>query len=140
MRSLIKQLAVGMVVAMAILATSIVAEGEVRHESGGVSDEGMAEIRQRVGDYSFELILAARRSGSYLADVDVTIIALPERTLMLEHRTEGPVLLADLPPGRYEVSATVDDVRTGSPATVSRHVVVPARGLRQVVMYFDTGD
>ena len=52
--------------------------------------------------------------------------------------TEGPLLLAALPPGRYEISASFPDVRPGAPTTVKRTVIVPRSGIAQTVLYFDT--
>jgi hypothetical protein len=115
-------------------------DAPIRFESGGASYEEVEAMNRRAGDYSLKLTLAAKGSGAYLADVDVTITALPQRETVLQHRTEGPLLLAALPPGRYEVQARFEDVRAGAPDTVKRAVVVPRKGLVQAVIYFDTGD
>jgi hypothetical protein len=115
-------------------------KGSIRFESGGASYEEVEALNQRAGDYSLKLVLAAKGSGAYLADVDVTITALPRRETVLQHRTEGPLLLVALPPGRYEVNARFEDVLPGAPDTVMRTLVVPHKGLVQAVLYFDTGD
>ena len=65
--------------------------------------------------------------------------ALPSREVVLEHRTDGPLLLASLPPGRYQVRATYGQVLPGAPTTNTR-VITVGSGLTQLVMYFDTGD
>jgi hypothetical protein len=136
-----KPLMVGLVAAtMATAAALADNPAAVRFESGAASFEGIDEMNARASDYSFKLILAAKGSGSYLADVDVTIATLPQRTTVLEHRTEGPLLLAALPPGRYEVTATFADVLPGAATTQKRTVTVPRQGLVQTVLYFDTGD
>lgn len=109
--------------------------------SGGVSVDEFAELNRRASDYQLKLVLAAKHSGAYLADVDVVVRSLPSRTVVLEHRSEGPLVLAELPAGRYEVTASYGPVRAGAPTTQTRIVTVPAsRGLAQMVMYFDTGD
>jgi hypothetical protein len=59
---------------------------------------------------------------------------------VLEHRTQGPLLIAALPPGRYEISASFDEVLPGAATTVKRTVVVPRQGQAQAVLYFDTGE
>jgi hypothetical protein len=48
--------------------------------------------------------------------------------------------MAALPPGRYEISASFDDVLPGAATTVKRTVVVPRQGQAQAVLYFDNGD
>jgi hypothetical protein len=112
----------------------------VRVESGGVTVEQFSQLSQRANQYSLKLVWAAKGSGAYLADVDVSIRSLPDNELVVQHRTEGPVLLAALPPGRYVVTGRYDDVKAGSPTSIERTVVVPRQGTREVVMYFNTAD
>ena len=108
--------------------------------SGGVSSDEYAALSSQAADYSLKLILAAKHTGAYLADVDVVVRSLPSREVVLEHRTEGPLLLATLPPGRYEITATYGQVTPGTPTTQTRIVNINGAGLAQMVMYFDTGD
>jgi hypothetical protein len=122
------------------LSAGAIASVQVPHRSGGVSVEDVAELRQQASAYSLALVLAARGSGAYLADVDVTVRSLPTRSVVLEHRTQGPLLLAALPPGRYELTASFADVLPGAATTLTRVVNVPRSGLVQTVVYFDTGD
>ena len=122
------------------LSTGAIASTQVPHRSGGVSVEDFAELRSQASDYNLKLVLAARGSGAYLADVDVTVRSLPSREVVLEHRTDGPQLLAALPAGRYEVTASFADVLSGARDTLTRVIQVPRSGLVRSVMYFDTGD
>lgn len=141
MNHLTRPLLVGVLAGVIACATALAdKDGLVRFESGGASYEEVEAMNQRVHDYSLKLVLAAKGSGAYLSDVDVTITSLPQREEVLQHRTEGPLLMAALPPGRYEVSGTFTDVLPGAPSTVKRTVVVPRAGLAQTVLYFDTGD
>jgi hypothetical protein len=112
----------------------------VRVQSGGVTVEQFSQLNQRADDYTLKLVWAAQGSGAYLADVDVSISSLPTRHVVVQHRTEGPLMLVDLPPGRYVVAGHYDAVRPGSANSVERTVVVPRQGTRQVVMYFNTAD
>jgi hypothetical protein len=112
----------------------------VPHRSGGASVEEFVELRSQAAEHSLKLVLAARGSGAYLADVDVTLRALDSGDVMLKHRTAGPLVLATLPPGRYEIVASFADVKPGAPDTVRRVIDVPRTGLAQAVLYFDTGD
>jgi hypothetical protein len=108
--------------------------------SGGSTVEDFEQLNRGARDYSYKLVLASKGSGAYLADVDVTVRSLASREPVVEMRTEGPLMLAALAPGRYEVSATFADVRPGAPTTIRRIVTIPRSGLVQQVMYFDTGD
>lgn len=129
--------AVGLLLAGAAAASTGPA---VSFVSGGASVEDFGKLRREAKDYSLELVFAAKGSGAYLADVDVRLATLPQRDVVLEDRTDGPLLLAALPPGRYELTATCDDVRPGAPATQRRVIEVPRGGSARSVVYFDTGD
>jgi hypothetical protein len=109
-------------------------------QSGGASQEEFDALSAKADDYSLKLLLAAKGSGAYLAYVDVSVRALPSNEVVLEHRTEGPLMLADLPPGRYRVEAQYTDVLPGAPSVLRRDIVVPRVGSRELVLYFDTGD
>jgi hypothetical protein len=129
--------AAGITFASAALAADLPA---VPVRSGGASVDEFAELNRHAADYSLKLILAAKRSGAYLADVDVVVRSLPSRNVVLEHRSEGPLVLAALPPGRYEVTARYGRVLPGAPTSHTRIVTVSRSSLTQMVMYFDTGD
>lgn len=121
------------------LAMTVRAVG-VAAVSGGASVEEFAALNREASNYSLKLVFAARGSGAYLADVDVTLKSLPGRETVLERRTEGPLLLAALPPGRYEMTAVFHDVVPGAPTTQRRLIQVPRHGRAQAVVRFDTGD
>jgi hypothetical protein len=128
------------VVAGLLWLTGAMADNAVKVESGGVTASEFTDLTQRANEYSLKLVWAAKGSGAYLADVDVKIHALPSRDLVLQHRTQGPLMLVGLPPGRYVVTGHYDDVRPGTPADLERTVVVPRQGTQQMVLYFDTAD
>ncbi|MCW5633259.1 MAG: hypothetical protein KIT17_07970 [Rubrivivax sp.] len=138
-RKPIRHFTLAAVAAASVLFAAAAAAG-VPHRSGGASVEEFTELRRLASEHSLKLVLAARGSGAYLADVDVTVRALDSGDVLLQHRTEGPLLLASLPPGRYEVIASFADVLPGAPDTVRRVLEVPRSGLAQAVLYFDTGD
>jgi hypothetical protein len=97
-------------------------------------------LNSQASDYSLKLVLAAKGTGAYLSDVDVTVRSLPARDLMFEHHSEGSLVLAALPSGRYEVIASYSQVLPGAPTMIKRIVEVPRSGLAQMVMCFDTGE
>lgn len=138
--SLSKQLLVGSLAAlMAVAGAYAQKEATVRYDASAVTFDEIAALEQRVGDYSLKLVLAAKGSGDYLAGVDVQIVSLPQRELVLHERTQGPLLMAALPPGRYEITGTFGEGASGAPESVKRTVVVPRSGQAQAVMHFDAG-
>ncbi|MDH4059369.1 MAG: hypothetical protein OEU94_01010 [Aquincola sp.] len=101
--------------------------------SGGVSHEELRVLHARRDAYSLWVITAASRSGSYLADVLLTIRD-SERRVVFSRRLDGPWLMIDLPLGRYQVEAVIEgqaQERTTSIHPGDHH---------QVFFYFDTGD
>jgi hypothetical protein len=132
------RLALSALLGLAAMAPAVAAE-PVSFRSGGSSSEDFNVLDRVDSGYSFKLLMAAKGSGAYLADVMVRVSAVPSGELILETRTEGPLLLAALPPGRYEVTATAA-VKPGALSTLKRSVQIPATGLHKEVMYFDTGD
>lgn len=85
-------------------------QSAVTYRSGGVGlDESMA-TRRLAPKYPLELEFIAKAPGGhqeYLAGDDVPIKDSAGRTV-LRTESDGPFLLAKLPPGRYSVTATHD--------------------------------
>lgn len=97
---------------------------DVRIATGGVGFEER-ETLERDRGYNLKVI-AAMQGGQYLADVDVTILDAAG-TPVVTTRTNGPWLMAELPPGGYRLVA---DYR-GTSQTRDFSVV---RGARQEIV------
>ena len=78
---------------------------EAPHISGGIGTEGMAEIAAQQASYNFKALFVRDPSGEYLALVNIKI-ADAKGNILLETATDGPVLLAQLKPGKYTITAT----------------------------------
>ncbi|GMG85374.1 hypothetical protein LNKW23_45940 [Paralimibaculum aggregatum] len=74
-----------------------------------------AEIEAVAFDHSLKLVYA-EPDGSYLGDVETRIEQNGET--VLEMHCAGPWVLADLPPGRYEVTARFEGQRKTLTVTV----------------------
>lgn len=117
-------------------------DSTIPHRSGGASVEHFNALMSEQGSYNVQIVLAAEGSGAYLSDADVTVRSLATHEVVLEHRMQGPLMLAALPPGRYGIRATLPfGVQAGSPDTLTRVIeVTEAGGPIRLLMYFDTGD
>lgn len=94
--------------------------GSVAYISGGIGEEERNEIRLRERDFNLRLLFS-ERSGAYLGDVDVTLVNARKETV-LEVKSAGPVLLAQLPSGRYGIKvASGGQVQQGK-------LSIPAKG------------
>ncbi len=78
--------------------------------SGGVGEDEMARIRSLQDQYDLKLLIT-EKNGVFLSDVHVSIEDRKGNTI-LETDTQGPVLLINLPDGKYTVKATRHDGET----------------------------
>lgn len=97
---------------------------------GGVGRTETETLQAEADRYSLWIITAARGSGAYLADVEVSI-SDETGTVVFEHRLDGPWLMINLPPGRFKVSAHAGQ------ETQKRITTIHARDHHQMVFYFD---
>jgi len=111
------------------------------YASGGISETEQTELQDMKGDYNFQLLTAAKRSGYYLAGVTVRITAAKSKQLVLEHQMAGPKLLVKLPQGRFDLSASYQEGPNANTQNLKKTFSVPAgSGKRQMVLYFESVD
>lgn len=109
----------------------------VHYASGGVGHtERQALLAQRQ-DYSLWLTTAAKRSGAYLANVEVRIVYADSGRLVLQRTMDGPWMFAALPPGRYEVRAAYQG---GGQAQTRRGVTQIHPGDHHEMMFYFSDD
>ncbi len=104
-------------------------EGTVPHISGGVGEEGRAEMQAVSGDYNLRLVFAAK-SGAFVADVGVTIESKQDRKV-LDAVSDGPWFFVSLPNGDYRITAT----RNGQPMTQTANL--SGAGSKQLQFYWN---
>ena len=97
---------------------------DVPYLSGGVGADAREELLAKEKEYNLKIV-AAERSGDYLAGVKV-VIESARKEPVLDTTMEGPILLAKLAPGTYTIRAVNDG------QTLTRTVTVPAQGLGRV--------
>ena len=96
--------------AMALIALLIAApvaaatQSGVSFVSGGIGENSIAALKAREKEFNLKLIFTLIE-GNYLADVGVRITDAAGR-LVIDHVTEGPIFMARLPAGAYNVQAT----------------------------------
>lgn len=102
---------VGLLSTAQALQTGRSAQG-VDYMSGGIGEGEVQAMRAERERFSLWLT-AAGLSGAFIGSVRVRIVDLASGGTVLEHVTDGPLLYAALPVGRYEVEATLFDVQSG---------------------------
>lgn len=75
----------------------------VPYLGGGIGEEEREQVLSRAKDFNLKLVFAGK-DGGYLADIDVVVQDAKGLTL-LEVKSTGPILLTNLPTGRYQVTA-----------------------------------
>lgn len=102
--------------------------GEISYVTGGIGVQSREEMMPVRGHYNLRLLFAYT-TGSYLADIAVTVADTAGSTL-LETVSDGPYLWARMAPGRYRVTVS----HAGEAQT--RHVNVPASGAADVSFFW----
>lgn len=78
--------------------------GGVRSLQGGVGEAEQQQMKAAAADYSLGLTFASD-TGAYLADVAVRVLDAKGRTVF-DTVVRNPIVLVDLPAGRYSIEAT----------------------------------
>ena len=132
-----KRLLVDIVLALGLLpATSALAadieelppaqmQNGITYVTGGFGSDESSAMKAAAHNYDLMLTFALR-GGSYLADVKVTVVDSDGNTVL--DTLSGPILLANLPHGRYKVWAEMNGV--------SRSQVVDVTGRRRGQLVF----
>lgn len=84
-------------------------EGVVAYRVGGIGKEEASQMRQISAHYPVELTFVERRDDGrtmFTTDIDVRITDQQGRA-SLETLAKGPMMLVDLPAGRYTIEATL---------------------------------
>lgn len=100
--------------------------------SGGIGDGGEAQIDSIQHHYSLKITFAGI-GGIYLDGINVTIDDKYGNRLV-NTTTDGPILLADLAPGRYSVNAELEG------HTIKQTIQVNKNGLKQYTLRFPIGE
>lgn len=106
--------------------------------SGGNTVGDRVSMHAERANYSLWVATLAKPSGAYLADAKVRIVDVADKSVALERTMEGPWLMAALPAGKYEVSATFKADGASKDQTLTNRVTVAKKGQRQVVLRFDS--
>ncbi len=106
-----------LVTIISIISTPILA-ADLPYVSGGISEEGRAELNQSSQNYNLKLIFALS-SGAYLSDIKVQIKDGGGATVV-DAVSTGPWFFAQLPPGLYTLTVTNKDQTLRKSARVKR--------------------
>jgi len=113
-----------------LLARPPVNAAELVHFSTGIGDDDPIEIEMMRRLHNLQLVFALKGSGSYVADVRVTVYDRAGRTV-LATVSPGPLFFATLAPGQYRIEADF----SGRPQ--ARTTTIGQSGRRDLQFYWD---
>lgn len=102
------------------------AVGNVRYLSGGIGQDEVQAMKEAAARYNLGMTFTAG-GGEYLSDVKV-VVKNRGGAELLSVVSDGPMLLASLPPGPYTVEATAEG------RTQARTITLPRNGRRQLIL------
>jgi len=104
---------------------SYTAADGVCYISGGISGDEVSQFKSHAKEYLLEIVFVRKadaedndRIEEYIADVQLQIKDA-KGNVVVETVTEGPFFLANLPPGKYQISADYAGVVKHNMVTIS---------------------
>jgi len=93
---------------------------------GGIGSDERAALASQVRGANLALEFFANR-GEYIADVSVTVLAMPGSAPVVRATTDGPICYVQLPPGTYKVEAAYGGVTRSTRVTIPAAPASPVR-------------
>lgn len=105
-----RAVALGVVLAAAMTAVAqgvdrVQEQNGITFVSGGIGEDSRSDLAAREKSYNFKLLTTLEGAGSFVSGVRV-ILATARGDKLVEHVSEGPIMLASLPAGGYVVIAS----------------------------------
>jgi hypothetical protein len=129
------RIALAFIAALAAFPAASMTDGRTAQDrpsvSGGITPDEVADLRTKQPFYNLSVLTAARGSGAYLASVKVRIVDA-QTTPVLETVMDGPYLLVDLAPGKYQLEL----VNEGE--TQKRTLTMQEGRPQRLVVYFNS--
>jgi hypothetical protein len=107
-------------------------QGNVSYVTGGVGQDEVTAMEHAKAKYplSLEFVQHAKPRDEFIANVEVTVTD-KSGNVVLDTTTDGPYLLADLPNGKYTVSA-IDE---GGKSVVKHITVAPHKSEHLILVW-----
>lgn len=100
----------------------------VAYLTGGIGEDESAAMRMEARHYPVSMFFAAGKDNAFLADVKVTVRNKAGKEVLTT--AAGPILLVNLPSGRYTVTAERNS------KVLQRTVLVGKTGEKQIVFHW----
>ncbi|MDE2398711.1 MAG: hypothetical protein KGM91_25020 [Burkholderiales bacterium] len=108
----------------------------IAYVGGGIGTEQLNALSAQRAGYSLWIATVAQGSGAYLSDVVIRISDVDAKRVVLDLTLYGPWLFVALPPGHYEISATLPAEAVALSQVQATRVTVVQGAQRQAVFRF----
>lgn len=109
-------------IGISLIAFNATAEDQINILTGGVGEDERLQFEELQKDYNLKLVFTGER-GMYLSDVQVMIFD-EDNNIVVDTLTEGPILLAKLPAGKYEMETRVASFEKSRAFRLTKHLRV----------------
>jgi len=107
--------------------------GGVRYVQGGIGKDESSAMLEAAKGYPLSLVFSGGKGNHYIAAVDIHVRDAAGKTV-LQARSDGPIILIDLPAGRYTIDAQYRD------KTLTQRIeLTPKRSVR-VDLHWPSGE
>jgi len=105
----------------------------VKYVQGGIGKDESSAMLEAAKGYPLSLVFSGGKGNHYIAAVDIHVRDAAGKTV-LQARSDGPIMLIDLPAGRYTIDAQYRD------KTLTQRVeLTPKRSVR-VDLHWPSGE
>lgn len=105
----------------------------VKYMQGGIGKDESAAMLQAAKGYPLSLVFSGGKANNYVADVDVRVRDAAGKTV-LQTNAEGPIVLIDLPAGKYIVDAEYRD------KTLTQRIELTPKRSTRLDFHWPSGD
>jgi len=107
--------------------------GGVKYVPGGIGKEESDAMLGESKRYPLAMVFSAGKDNHYLADVDIRVRDAAGETVLMT-TIEGPIVLMDLPAGKYQVDAEYKNRK------LTRRIEVSAKRAKRVDFHWAAGE
>jgi len=101
----------------------------INYVTGGVGKEQRNQFKELRNEFNLQLTFSEKKSGTFLADIDVTIEDKSGNEV-LNLSDVGPLFLVQLAPGNYQIKATSDN------RTQTKKIYLTKKVIRDLYFYW----
>ena len=105
----------------------------VKYIDGGIGKDESDALLRESKNFPLSLVFSGGKTNQYLADIDIRVRDAAGKTV-LQTTSEGPIILIDLPAGKYIVDAVYRD------RTLTQRVELTAKGVTRRDFHWQEAD